>query len=185
VSEVSIAIRAAGVADAAAVASVGATSFRDAYSPHSDRADLESHIRSYFSAAAVRSEIEQQGRSYLLATVDAQPAGMAKYRDAPCPVPGGASAALEVQQLYVLASMQRHGLGRRLIQELLAIAHRRGADGIWLSCWEDADWAVSFYRKNGFSVVGTAPFELGTTRYRDFLMWLPQEAEKKPSHSPS
>jgi GNAT superfamily N-acetyltransferase len=161
----------AGVEAADILASIGSSSFRDAYSQHSDPADLEAHLRDFFAPGAVRACIESGQGQYLLATVDGQPGGIARYRPAACPVPNGATDALELQQLYVLASMHRHGLGRRLIDALIDVARGLQLTGIWLSCWEDADWAMNFYLKNGFVAVGTADFDLGTTTYCDHLLW--------------
>lgn len=180
-----ISIRAAGSDDAGVVAAIGASSFRDAYAPHSEPLDLEAHIEEFFTAAAIRAELQRC--DYLLATVDATPAGIAKYRSAACPAAGGASDALELQQLYVLASLQRHGLGRRLVDALLAIAKRQGKSGIWLTAWQQADWALNFYRKLGFVKVGTTDFTLGATSYIDDLLWLalPAAGRRTPGRSQS
>ena len=75
------------------------------------------------------------------------------------------------KQVYVLPDKQRYGIGGRLIEAVVDIARLEGADGLWLSVWEDAPWAVNAYRKNGFEAVGTAAFCLGKTRYKDLLMW--------------
>jgi GNAT superfamily N-acetyltransferase len=170
-----ILVREANVQDADVLAHIGSSSFREAYQNHSKQADLDVHIDEYFTVDAVRNEIEQQGRHYLLAHVDDEPAAMAKIRKAACPVPGGDSNAVELQQLYVLATMQRHGLGRRLITAVLEFAQESSAAGIWLSAWEFADWATNFYERNGFAAIGKVDFKLGNTTYTDLLMWRPLE----------
>ena len=43
--------------------------------------------------------------------------------------------------------------------------------GTWLSVWEDADWAVRFYRKRGFVAFATHTFTVGQTDFTDDLMW--------------
>ena len=172
---VSISIREANIDDADDLAFVGSSSFREAYQDHSDAADLESHIDEYFSAAAVRNEFAQDQSKYLLASVDGETAGLAKIRKAACPVPGGDANAIELQQLYVLTTMQRHGLGRQLIENVLGHARQSSAQGVWLSAWEFADWATRFYTRNGFSAIGKVEFKLGSTAYTDLLMWRPLE----------
>ena len=107
--------------------------------------------------------------------VGAEAGGMVKYRKAKCPVPGGDSNAIEIQQLYVLATMQRHGLGRQLTQRIFAFAEQSKTIGVWLSAWEFADWATRFYERVGFSTIGKVEFELGATTYTDLLMWRPVE----------
>ena len=168
---VEISVREASIEDAAILAHIGSSSFRDAYEPHSNADDLELHIGDYFTLAAVRNEIGQHGRRYVLAVVDGEPAGIAKFRKAPCPVPGGNDNAIELQQLYVLATMQGHGLGRHLMDYVCKAAEQHAAAGVWLSAWEFADWAIRFYERNGFAAIGKVEFGLGATTYTDLLMW--------------
>lgn len=156
-------VREASLDDAEVLAHVGSNSFRDAYQQHSDSSDLSAHIDEYFTVAAIRNEIEQQRCRYILASVDGAPAGMAKIRRAACPVTGGDDNATELQQLYVLETMQRHGLGRSLMAEVVAFARQDATVGVWLSAWEFADWATSFYERNGFSEIGKVQFKLGST----------------------
>lgn len=168
-----VVVREAGLGDVEVLARIGMNSFRETYGPYSDAADIDAHIEEYFSAAAVRSEINSARSKFLLAQVDAEPGGMLKYRKAACPVPGGDSNAIEIQQLYVLTHMQRHGLGRKLAQGVLTAAAQSEVDGVWLSAWEDADWATSFYERMGFNAIGKVAFKLGASSYTDFLMWRP------------
>ena len=172
---VEISVREASIDDADVLAHIGSTSFREAYQDHSEANDLETHIGKYFTVAAVRNEIEKHGRRYLLAIVDGEPAGLAKIRKAACPVPGGDTNAVELQQLYVLATMQRHGLGGRLMADVIAFARENAAIGVWLSAWEYADWATRFYERSGFAAIGKVDFKLGNTTYTDLLMWRPLE----------
>jgi len=173
----------ADVGDVDILASIGFSSFRDAYQPYSDPADIEAHLSQYFTADVVRDEFERGQSRFLIAQVNDEAGGMVKFHNAACPEPGVGSNAIELQQLYVLAEMQRHGLGGRLVEKLIAIARKSEVTGIWLSAWEDADWAINFYRKAGFSAVGTAIFTVGAASYTDLLMWLPLgEARKTRSH---
>ena len=169
----SIKIRLATPDDAVALAEVGIASFRDAYAAHSNAPDVEAHIEQRFSESAVRDRFAQGQCRYYLAEVDGQPAGMALVCMAACPVPGGDDNALELQQLYVLASMQRLGLGRHLVECVVAHAKERAANGVWLSAWEFADWATRFYSRAGFESIGKVKFKLGSTTFTDLLMWRP------------
>ena len=70
------------------------------------------------------------------------------------------------------AAWQRKGIGRALMDWAVATAREQGRAGLWLSVWQDADWATAFYQRYGFRQVGTAEFWLGRTRFEDDLMWL-------------
>lgn len=168
-----IVVRLATLDDAPALANVGIASFRAAYAAHSNADDLAAHIHTSFAENAVRERLVEGFCNYYLAEVDGRPAGMARVCMAECPAPGGDDNALELQQLYVLADMQRHGLGRRLLRRVFEHAEERAAKGVWLSAWEFADWATRFYSSAGFEAIGKVEFKLGSTAYTDLLMWRP------------
>jgi len=54
----------------------------------------------------------------------------------------------------------------------VAVAKEKDAAGLWLSVWQDAEWATAFYDAYGFRRVGTADFQLGQSCFTDYLMWL-------------
>ncbi len=168
-------IREAGLADAEALSAIGHASFRAAYEDSSEHDDLVAHLEDFFSVTAIRGEMGLPGHHYLLATCGDEPAGFVKIREHARPPEVPASRALELHQVYVLPAQQRAGIGGCLIEAAARFARDKAADGIWLSVWQDAPWAVNCYRKNGFEVVGTAEFKLGRTVYKDLLMWRPVE----------
>lgn len=168
-------IRAAITEDVEAISAIGHVSFRKAYEDWSEPDDLVAHLESFFSEAAIRGEMQLPGRTYLLALHDGAAAGFVKIRESARPDEIPASRAMELQQVYVLPDQQRFGIGGRLIEAAARDAQEKAADGIWLSVWEDAPWAVNCYRKYGFEVVGTTQFQLGSSLYSDLLMWRPVE----------
>jgi GNAT superfamily N-acetyltransferase len=54
-----------------------------------------------------------------------------------------------VRHAYVAPTIQRQGVGTRLLR------HAEGLAGkpILIGTWADASWAIEFYRRNGFTVV--------------------------------
>ena len=170
-----VVVRTASVADTGALAAIGSSSFRDAYAAHSAPDDLEIHLQEHFTPAAVQRAMEAGESDYLIALVADAPSGLAKYRKQACPRPGGHDNAIEIQQLYVLASSQGHGVGRHLVERVIEIAEQQDAAGVWLQAWEMADWATGFYRRVGFAEIDKVSFKLGETSYVDLLMWQPLE----------
>lgn len=166
-------IRVAGAEDVDAISAIGHASFRQAYEEWSEPDDLVAHLESFFSVAAIRGEMQLPGNTYLLALHDGVVAGFVKIRESARPDEVPASRALELQQVYILPEQQRFGIGGRLIEAAARNAQEKAADGIWLSVWDEASWAVNCYRKNGFEAVGTIGFQLGSSVYTDLLMWRP------------
>lgn len=166
-----IRLAAAGMGDADVLSTAGERLFVQAYGNYSDPADLAAHVSEYFGRDAVAAELQEPGVAYTIAYDRDAIAGFIKIRRGPAPAAVPAAEAVEVQQLYVDARRQRRGIGRLLMDRALATARDEGFPGLWLSVWQDADWATAFYEAYGFRVSGTAEFWLGRTRYTDYLMW--------------
>jgi len=167
-----IEIRLAGLVDIEAIADVGVESFTATYGDTTTADDLAAHLEQFFRSGAVRRELQRPECHYLLASVDSEPAGFIKLRDDEHPAVIPTSAPLEIQMLYIRPAHQRLGLGGRLVDAATEFARQHSAQGLWLSTWEEADWAVSFYQRSGFRPVGTQEFRVGTSPYTDILMWL-------------
>ena len=54
-----------------------------------------------------------------------------------------------IRHAYVLPGSQRHGVGGALLLHLRRLTGRRMLVGTWAA----ADWAIRFYRRNGFELV--------------------------------
>lgn len=63
-----------------------------------------------------------------------------------------------IRHAYVRPGNQRNGLGTALLRHLEGMT----AQPILIGTWTNATWAVSFYRKNGYTLV--------TEREKDFLL---------------
>ena len=166
-------VRAAGPADVEVIAEIGQASFREAYENWSEPDDLESHLDEFFSEAAVSEALQMPGCRYLLAMHGDTPAGFAKVSDGETPAQVPADFALELKQVYVHPKQQRFGIGGSLLAAAFDCALEQSVDGVWLTVWEDAPWAVNCYLKYGFVQVGMIDFQLGKSVYNDLLMWYP------------
>src|SRR5258705_11397097 len=54
-----------------------------------------------------------------------------------------------VRHAYVAPTLQRKGVGTRLLRHVQGLAGKP----ILIGTWADASWAIEFYRRNGFAVV--------------------------------
>ncbi len=158
-----------------AIAAIATSSFRDAYGQWSDPHSLETHLEAYFSEAAITERMQSGEATYLVAEVDDQVGGMLSYRVNDCPGDERAARALELWQIYIDPRRQRLGLGERLMQAVVSVAAETGANGVWLSVWQQADWAVRFYTKCGFVKVGIADFKIGDENFADDILWRPPD----------
>jgi N-acetylglutamate synthase-like GNAT family acetyltransferase len=54
-----------------------------------------------------------------------------------------------VRHAYVTPTVQRKGVGTRLLRHVQGLAGKP----VLIGTWADATWAIEFYRRNGFTVV--------------------------------
>lgn len=63
-----------------------------------------------------------------------------------------------VRHAYIAPTVQRKGVGTRLLRHVAGLANKP----ILIGTWADASWAIDFYRRNGFTVV--------SNRHKDSLL---------------
>ncbi len=165
--------RPADLNDVPALEALGRSSFWDAYGGTASDDDIAAHVEKHFSADAIVAEMALPRVTYLIAHEGEGFSGFAKIRDGEPHACLEVNTAVEVQQLYVSPDFQRRGVGGILMDATAALAEERRVDGVWLSVWSGADWAIAFYEKYGFVKKGTADFHLGSEVHLDHIMWLP------------
>jgi ribosomal protein S18 acetylase RimI-like enzyme len=165
-------IRRCTVGDAEVLASLGARLFAETYGPTHPEPELSRYLARTFSVDVMRQALSSSDVTMLIAeSVGGTPAGYAFIRasvDRPTGVVG--LRAFEIVRFYVDAKAQGRGVGGALMKACLDDARRRGAGVVWLQVWKEAPWAVGFYRRMGFAVVGSAPFYFGDQIGDDYIM---------------
>jgi len=68
--------------------------------------------------------------------------------------PTGSEDVTLIRHAYVRTARRGQGIGSKLIQHLLAHLHTQSERPILIGTWATATWAIRFYEKHGFRVVG-------------------------------
>jgi ribosomal protein S18 acetylase RimI-like enzyme len=169
------AIRRCATSDAAVLAALGARLFTETYGPTHPEPELSRYLARSFAVEGVREAISDDNVSmYLVQDSLGVPLAYAYLRATP-KAPAGVDGVnpFEVVRFYVDATCHGRGVGAALMQTCLRDAKERRADVIWLQVWKEAPWAVGFYDRMGFSVVGSAPFYFGDRVGDDHIMARP------------
>jgi N-acetylglutamate synthase-like GNAT family acetyltransferase len=66
-----------------------------------------------------------------------------------------------IRHAYVRTSSQKRGIGAHLLSHLLELAK----DPVLIGTWADADWAIRFYERHGFQLVGSEEKDRLLKRY--------------------
>jgi len=170
-----VTIRKCTASDAQMVAALGARLFAESYGPTHPEPELSRYLARAFAVQDVRAALEDPDVTMLVAEeIDAKPIGYAFLRASHQP-PAGVSGArvFEIVRFYVDGGYQGQGVGAALMNECFRDAGSRGADVVWLQVWKEAPWAIRFYSRFGFAVVGSAHFYFGDQIGDDHIMARP------------
>ena len=155
------------------IAEFGARSFVDSYADVMERADLETYVGEHYTPERMREEIGDPAGATFLA-LDPEIVGFAQVRAGNRPECEMAAAApAELRRIYVERRRHGQGVAATLLGMVQAEARLRGCDTLWLAVWEINDRAISFYRKNGFSMAGRQGFPIGNEVQTDHVMAKP------------
>jgi len=104
----------------------------------------------YMPLTELRGEIAA-GVKFWCAEVDGEPVGVMGIQDVEnslSPEAGGIGDVALIRHAYVRTAYRGQGVGGRLLAHLMGLTRRP----VLMGTWADASWAVSFYRKNGFTL---------------------------------
>ena len=163
-------IRRAQAADAKQLSIVAEATFRQTFAAHNTPEDMDLFCASAYGEAIQAREIGDPSMVTLLAEAGHRLAGFAQLRWGRTPACVQATAAGEIQRLYVLGDFHGKGIAHTLMDACLQAMASRGSDVAWLGVWERNPKAIAFYRKFGFVEVGEHVFRVGNDPQRDILL---------------
>ena len=162
--------REATPADAAVLASLAASTFRDTFGPDNTPEDMQAYMTSAFGADIQAAELRDSRVTVYLAEVSGAAVGYAMLREGPAPASVGEEIAVEIARLYAATRVIGAGVGATLMRRCLDEAVARGRRAVWLGVWEHNRRAIAFYSRWKFVDVGTTTFQLGRDMQSDRVM---------------
>jgi len=163
-------VRAATIADAAALAELGARLFFETYEHETPPADMAAFLAEAHGLEQQTRELSDPGIATFLADCGGELTGYTQVRIHAIPNGVAGDAQVELWRLYVDRRWHRRGIADRLLMRALEAARTFGASAVWLSVWERNPPAIAYYRKRGFREVGSHAFTVASSVYRDLVM---------------
>lgn len=163
-------IRRAGAGDAAALAAIGAATFRETFGHLYPSADLEPFLAQTYSLQRAADELADPAKASWLVEADGQAVGFAHAGPCALPHPEVTPDCGELKRLYLFKAWQNGGLGARLFAEALDWLQSRGPRAVWIGVWSENHGAQRFYARHGFEKVGEYGFEVGHTVDREYIL---------------
>ena len=167
-----LSIRQATADDAKLLTDLAYTTFWDAFAHHPKNApdDLNHYMRQAFNVEQITAELADKKSIFLIAEMDGEAAGYAKIILDNIEPGITATRPIELNRLYSHQRFLGQGVGQSLMDACFARAKQEDRDVMWLGVWEYNPRAQRFYERNGFAVVGSHTFVLGSDPQTDLLM---------------
>jgi GNAT superfamily N-acetyltransferase len=159
--------------DAAWLADLAERTFRETYTAYNTPEDMERYVSEHFGPALQSAELGDPRYLTLVAEVDGRPAGYTQLGRSGAPAGVTGAEPMEIIRFYVDRPWHGQGLAQALMGSAAEHARAAGARTLWLGVWERNPRAIAFYRKCGFTEVGTQTFVLGTDHQRDLVLERP------------
>jgi ribosomal protein S18 acetylase RimI-like enzyme len=162
--------RPATLADAPALAKLGAETFVAAFGHLYTPKDLADFLAEVHNETAVGAEIAGEECTHRLVEVEGElvafcklryPTKFGEYSDARDPI--------ELGQLYALPGYTGSGIGAQLMDWTLAHAREHGHDAVLLSVYAENFGAQRFYQRQGFAKIADITFKVGEHLDPEFL----------------
>ncbi|WP_238446290.1 GNAT family N-acetyltransferase [Desulforamulus ruminis] len=132
--------------------------------------NMKTYLEQAFEINKLRDELSNSSSLFYFLYVDEELAGYLKLNEYEAQTDLNDPQSIEIERIYVTKEFQGKGLGRILLNKAIDTANIRKKSYIWLGVRERNDKAISFYKKNGFYVIGNHPFFMGEEEQTDFIM---------------
>lgn len=168
--------RTASVDDAACLSALGTQVFLEAYASEGVTPALAREVQTLLSVEAIRAQLGEAGRMYVLAESGAVDGGLVGFaqlclgrRHALLGDESGLPV-MELERLYLQQRFTGRGWGRLLLQQAEAQARQQGASRMWLSAWSGNTRALGFYARCGYQLLGEAVYRFEDAAYPNKIL---------------
>ena len=144
--------------------------FGQTFAPGNTPEDLQTYLDEAYVEARQREEIADPGIDTLLLEESGDLIAFAQLRAGSTGNAVTGERPLELWRFYVDFAFHGQGVAQALMTAVEDAARARGASTLWLGVWERNVRAQAFYRKQGFTVVGSQIFSVGSDPQRDLIM---------------
>ena len=164
-------LRRAGPEDAQALSVVGTATFLESYAGVIDGMALVRHCVDKQSASAYGDALSDADQALWLAELEPGRAPIGYLHVTPPDLPiETRDGDIEIKRIYVLATQQRAGLGRQLLNTAALHAREQRARRLLLGVYKKNEPALAFYDRVGFERVGEREFDVGGSVYQDWVL---------------
>lgn len=119
-----------------------------------------------FNISQLKEELSDTKNEFFFAILDENPVGFLKIRPENQLI-GQEGNGFEIERIYLTNETTGRGVGRKLMEFAIEMAHEQNKDYVWLKAMDSSQNAIRFYESLGFEICGTSrlDFEQMKTEY--------------------
>ena len=164
-------LRRCGPGDEIALSLIGQATILETYAGITEGADLYAYATKTLSVESFRELLaDDRACAWIVETEVGTCAigySLLLFGEAPEPF-----LEIELERFYLLYRFHGFGLGKRMMDEVLAYARAKRTSRLSLRVNSQNATAIAFYERYGFKTVAEEPFRAGERDYRVFVMQL-------------
>lgn len=160
-----IAVREAGAEDADRLSLISDATFLESFAHEIPGDAMLTHCRTKHAPEFLAGLLTSGARAWI-AHIDETPIGYALLIPKP-ELDAARAGDIELKKIYLLSRFQGTGTAQRLMAE--AVGAAQGNKRLLLGVKDDNHRAISFYKRQGFQIIGTRQFDVGGELYDDFV----------------
>ena len=163
-------IRPCDANDLEALRNIAWQTYDDTFRHFNTAANMDAYLASAFNREKLQAELANPHSTFFFLILEGALTGYLKLNDDSAQTDLNDPHALEIERIYVKRDFQGLGLGKALLGKAMDVARERRKRFVWLGVWEKNGNAIAFYKKMGFTQVGTHDFYMGKERQTDLIM---------------
>ncbi len=161
-------VRRAGEADAALLSLIANAAFLDTYAAMVPGADLLAHCVKNNAVEVFAAWLADPAVVVTVAEIDPGHAPIGYAVLTPPDFPEGVEPGdVELRRIYTLRQAYGSGVGAALMARAQADAAARGGKRLLLGVWDQNARARAFYERQGFHVIASRDFQIGSAIHTD------------------
>ena len=159
-----------GVGDLDEIIEIGISTYFNTFQKYCSEEVMKAYLDEAFEKEKIFSEVQNKNSLFYFVYADDALAGYLKLNidDAQCDLKD--RNGLEIERIYVKNDFKGKGIGKELIKKGVESAREYKKDFVWLGVWEKNTSALEFYKKNGFTEIGSHSFRMGDEIQNDYIM---------------
>lgn len=155
----------ATVADYQTIVSIGKVAVADAHRAGTSAEDMNEYLEKNYNDDVIREELADPNNIYHIIQYNGKPVGFSKIILNAMHEGIEAENVTMLDRIYLLKEFYGLKLGLELLNFNIGVAKKNKQSGIWLYTWIGNKRAIDFYRKAGFTIIGSHKFYVTETYY--------------------